>query len=351
MVKISFSKRRHRQLFFKHTYPVWIAVLFTLIALSVSGCDWFDSQKPQKQNFPLKKINIATFKGLFSAPVYIAFVNGYFEEEGLNITLNQYMSGKACLKALLAGKADLATVAETPLMHAGLRREKIYIVASFVNSERNLAIVAKDRSIMPDKLKGKKIGVTVGTNGEFFLDTFLAFHGMQANEVKLINLKPDEMFNALINGKVDAVSTWNPHVLRLKKEIGDKGIIYYGEEMYVGSFNIAAMQDFVNNNPEAIKNVLRALAKAVQFMRENPKESRDIIGKQTNSDLAVLSELWDEYNFGVTLTQTLLMTLEDEARWAIKNKLTDKTEVPNYLDYIYLDAMEAVKPKAVTIIK
>ncbi len=43
--------------------------------------------------------------------------------------------------------------------------------------------------------------------------------------------------------------------------------------------------------------------------------------------------------------------MDDEARWSIANNLTDKTVVPNYLDYIYLDGLEALKPEAVTIIR
>ncbi len=42
--------------------------------------------------------------------------------------------------------------------------------------------------------------------------------------------------------------------------------------------------------------------------------------------------------------------MEDSARWAIKNKLTDAKKVPNYLDYIYTDALKAVMPEAVRIV-
>ena len=41
----------------------------------------------------------------------------------------------------------------------------------------------------------------------------------------------------------------------------------------------------------------------------------------------------------------------DEARWAIREELADKEEVPDYLDFIYIDALEEVKPEAVTIIR
>ena len=42
--------------------------------------------------------------------------------------------------------------------------------------------------------------------------------------------------------------------------------------------------------------------------------------------------------------------MEDEASWLIENGLTDATEVPNYLDFIYLQGLEEVQPGAVTII-
>jgi NitT/TauT family transport system substrate-binding protein len=51
----------------------------------------------------------------------------------------------------------------------------------------------------------------------------------------------------------------------------------------------------------------------------------------------------------VTLPQALLVVMEDEARWSIKNSLTDRKEVPNYLNFIYFDGLMAVKPDAVTI--
>ena len=55
--------------------------------------------------------------------------------------------------------------------------------------------------------------------------------------------------------------------------------------------------------------------------------------------------------FVVSLPQALIIAMEDEARWRIENKLTDKTTVPNYLDFIYTDALEAVNPEAVTVIR
>ena len=59
---------------------------------------------------------------------------------------------------------------------------------------------------------------------------------------------------------------------------------------------------------------------------------------------------WNEYAFQVTLHSLLLMNLENQARWAIRNKSTGKRAVPNFLHYFYFEGLEAVDPKAVTVI-
>lgn len=63
------------------------------------------------------------------------------------------------------------------------------------------------------------------------------------------------------------------------------------------------------------------------------------------------ASIWDDYVFKLSLEQSLLTTLEDQARWTIKNGFTEKTKVPNYLGYLYLDALKGIGPEAVTIIK
>ncbi len=57
-----------------------------------------------------------------------------------------------------------------------------------------------------------------------------------------------------------------------------------------------------------------------------------------------------DYTFDIRLGQSLLLSLETEARWAIRNRLTDKREVPNFLPLMYTKGLEAVDPDAITLI-
>jgi len=257
--------------------------------------------------------------------------------------------GKAALQAVTGNKADFATVAETPVIFNVLKGEKIYVIANIEASSTNNAIVArKDAGIsVPGDLKGKRIGFTPGTTSDFFLDSLLTANGLTRKEIHPVELKPEEMQDAIAAKKVDAVSTWNYPLTQINRQLGSGGIIFYDREIYTETFNIAAMQDFVRNNPETVKRFLRALIKAEDFVTKNPDEAQAIMSAATKIDKGLICEVWNAFNYHVVLDQTLLITLEDETRWAMKNKLTDQAEMPDYLSYIHLDSLRAVKPEAI----
>ena len=324
-------------------------VIIVLIGISTGGCQ----EKPEEYTGPVEKITVAIGTGPVTSLIHIAFAKGYFENEGLDFVIQQHQSGKSAFNAVVQGEADLATAAETPIMLAIMRGEKIYVLATISSTDKNKMIVArKDKGVsIPNDLKGKKIGVSIGTNAEFFMDSFLIMHGISRGEVEVINVESNAIVDTLVGEEVDAVSTWNPYINMLQKGLGDNGVTFSGEGIYRETFNIITKQDFTNENPETIKKVLRALIKANEFIEENPDEAQEIVAGRIGMDRAVFNELWELFNFEVTLDQSLLVTLEAETRWAIITKLTDKKEVPNYLDYIYFDALEEIKPEAVGIIR
>jgi hypothetical protein len=76
-----------------------------------------------------------------------------------------------------------------------------------------------------------------------------------------------------------------------------------------------------------------------------------ILSKYLNMNRSLLNSISATYHFKISLEQSFLKTLENQSKWAINNNLTDVTRVPDFLDYIYLDALESVTSEAVTIIR
>jgi NitT/TauT family transport system substrate-binding protein len=284
--------------------------------------------------------------------VLAAHAQGDFTREGIDALLRPYSSGKASLEAVLQGEAELGTVSDIPVVLASLQKQSVVIIASIFEAERDHGIVGRlDRGVStPASLKGKHIGVTLGTSGQFALDAFLNRQKLLPAEVTVSNYAPQQLAGALARGEVDAAAGWEPFLTGMTHAIAGKAAIFYGEDVYAGLFNVAGTGDYVRSHPATMRKVLRALRAGARFCRDEPDAARALFANASASEAARLRAAWHGYRFSVVLDQGLLLALEDEARWAIRNRLAGNGEMPNFLDAVYLDGLEAVAPSAVTVI-
>ena len=252
---------------------------------------------------------------------------------------------------MVYGKADFAVVGETPVIFAIMEGQKISIISTIQSSRETFAIVARKNSNigMPRDLKGKNIGVTLGTISEFFMDAFLTIHDMERQDVTLVNLKPAKILEALVRGDIDAASTFTPIIGQAQRELGNNSVTFYNLDIYRATINIVASQEFIKGNPGKVKKLLRALIRAENFIKQNPLEAKKIVADFRHMKQELVGKSWVGNTFSVSLDRSLLVSFENESRWAIKNRVTKATKIPNYLNFIYLDGLKSVKPKAVKI--
>jgi ABC-type nitrate/sulfonate/bicarbonate transport system substrate-binding protein len=266
---------------------------------------------------------------------------------GLDVRLLMTNFGKQALQSVIENKADFATVAETPIMFSILKGEKIFVLATMVTSSTNTAVLARKEAGIkaPADLLGKRVGFTPGTTSDFFLDSLLTANGLKRQNIQLVPLKPEEMPDAIMAGKVDAVSTFSYPLIRIKQQLGASGLVFHDRHLYTESFNIVAQQNFVHNNTQTVERFLRALIKAEEFAEKNTDQAQAIVADATKINKNLVRELWNALTFRVALDRTLLIALEDETRWA--TKFSQHTKMPNYDNFIYQDSLKAVKFEAV----
>jgi len=302
---------------------------------------------------PPEKVTIAYSATTDAVLAEVAQLQGYYLQEGLQATAHLHPFGKPALEEMLEGKADFATVAETPVMLAIMNGAKISLLATIQTANRVNAIVARrDKGILvPGDLKGRRIAVTPGTTADFFMDTFLALHEIARKEMTVVYLRPEQMADALARGEVDAVSVFMPFPILVQKRVGDRAIAFYDEHIYTSMFSVVTTQKLIREHPGKVKKLLRALIKAEEFVRMNPDKAQNMVAEFSRTDLALVREIWPNYRYAVRLDQSLVLALEDETPWAVKEGLVGRGEMPDYLDYIYLEGLESVKPKSVRVLR
>ena len=329
---------------------MWKLFLVLCCMLTLPGCEKSPVAADTSGAAPARqKITFALTTQPQSTLVHVALNKGFFSEEGLDVQPLVHSFGKAALQSVLDGKADFATVAETPIMFSILRGERIFVLANIESSTTNDAVMARvDAGIAkPADLAGKRIGFTPGTTSDFFLDSFLSAQGLTRKDITPVPLKPEEMLDALLATKVDAVSTWNYPLTQIKRKFGAQSVTFYDRQIYTETFNVAAMQDFVRNNPQTAVRVLRALVRAEDFVSSHADEAQAILAEAIKVDKDMINEVWDAFSYQVRLNQNLTITLEDETRWAMKNKLAEQATMPNFQSYLYLDGLKSVRPESV----
>ncbi|MGC1404596.1 MAG: ABC transporter substrate-binding protein [Thermodesulfobacteriota bacterium] len=322
-----------------------LAALGTMLFLFIAGC----GQKAPQQ---LEKIVFGTETIPHAAPVWIAEKKGYFKEEGLQVEIREFASGRTALQTMFKVKdLDLVAAAQTPVIFNSFNRNDFVIIGDMVYSDKDMKVLARqDRGIKTSEdLKGKAVGITVGSSGHFFLGLFLTYHQMPMSAVKIIDLEPARLFQALIEGQVDAIATWEPYIYKARKALGDKALLLPSQGLYREDFYFVTRKDYLKDHTEVLRRFLRAIEKGEAFIQKNRNEAMEIVGQRLKIDGEVMDATWDDFIFRLFLDQSILISLEGQARWAIRNRLTDAKKVPNYLDFIYPDALKAVNPGAVSI--
>jgi NitT/TauT family transport system substrate-binding protein len=318
-----------------------------MVAMAVAGCT---QGRPEKYTGPVEKITVAAAAYLTGALVYVAEDQGYFEENGLEVTIKDYGSGKAAADALLAGKADISTSADFVFVSNSFDHADLRVFGTVATAQVKELVARKDKGITTtDDLIGKKIGVTKKSGAEFLLGVFLIFNALSYEDVELVDLKPSEIVEAISNGDIDATFTWDPYLYNIKKELGDNAISWPGGKDFY--FVLITKEDWIENNPAAAERFMKSVLEAEDYIKDHPEEAKGFVKDRFNYESDYMDYSWPKQEFAVILEQAMLIAFEDQARWRIDNNLTDATRVPNYLDYIYLDALEKVKPEAIGIIR
>jgi NitT/TauT family transport system substrate-binding protein len=319
-----------------------------LIALAVIwGCQPKTESMPPGP--PLKlSLGLAPFP--YSGLVAIAAEKGFFKESGLDLAIKDYAFGFAALEAVSKSEIQMAMGNEFSFVSMINDDPSLRLVASVASVNTNEIVARKDRNIHePAGLKGKRIGFCPNTSSEYYLLAFLLVNKIPSSEVIMVNLPASGMAEAIVNGDVDALSGWDTIVYESKKRLPGNAVSWSAQNNRDWQW-ILAVKDSTTQTPEPLKRFLRALLKAEDFVLTNNEAAKNIIARRWGFEPDFVQQVWDNTRLGVTLNQSLITSLESFSKWS-RAKEGKEGEGPNFLKYVYTDALAQVDPKAVTIFK
>ena len=213
----------------------------------------------------------------FHVPTYVALDEGFFKEEGLDASLVE-LQAPAQVTAVLSGSLDCAPIPSGGAQ-AALRGAKImYIVGESLKSQWTLT--TRQEISKPEDLKGKTIGL--GRPGGADYDEVQAvlhrfFHMDAGKDYKVISFQAEpERIAALSNNDIQGAGLSIPHAV-VAQQAGLKILLRTGDFIPRAGGTIFCMQSFVEQHPDTVKKIIRAIAKAVVYFRTNKAGSIKVL--------------------------------------------------------------------------
>jgi NitT/TauT family transport system substrate-binding protein len=330
----------------------WVVVIVVIGIVLVCAVALYLQNSPQKFSGPPEPVIISTTPSQSSTLILIADNKGFFTRHGLNVTIQESTTSLVSMDNLVAGTVDIAGASDFGFMTYLFTKPTLKTFSSIAKTDVIQIVARKDRGIAsPQDLAGKKIGCTKQQAGEFFLGRYLALNSINSSTITVVNLKPTELPGALVNGTIDAAITWEPYVTTIQKQMGPDAVSFPAQEGQRYYWLMICTNKTATERPGMIRNVLAALVDAETYTQQNPEEAKQIVAGRLRMDPAYIRTVWPKYYLIVSLDQSLIIAMEDEARFSIQNNLTDKREVPDYRGNIYRDGLDTVKPQAVTVIR
>jgi len=290
------------------------AMVIAALLLSFASC---------RQQQPTRIVLAESSTAVPSSLTFIAREKGFWQAQGLEVQVIPFAAGRLAFDAVLAGKADFCAVAETPLVLAAFRNQDFKILCTIMKSDKEMKGIANKAAGVgkPADLKGKKVATLLGSNAEFFMETFFARNSINREELEVVNLTPPDMVIALANKDIAAAFTWQPNVWNARKRLGDQAIIFPNNGLYKETFNLVTRGEYAKKNPEIVEKVIRGLVQAEEFANTHRDEAIQIVANQVQIPAEGVLEFWGDFQFVTELEATTLQQMKREGEWAIRAKL------------------------------
>jgi len=212
--------------------------------------------------------------------VPVAEVKGYFSDEGLE---NQTISipGSTAIAALVSGEVDYSGAGGTG-MRAALRGAPIKAVMFQTEKVTWYLITTPEISKAAD-LKGKRIAVgTVGDTQDSLITLYAERGGVGPRELVRVAMPSRSTTTTILGLKSGAIqaATVNGNEALIAEKEGLRTLTFLGDLFPYPFQGFMASDKKIAERPGDVKRWLRAMMRALMFIRERPEEAADIAIKK-----------------------------------------------------------------------
>ena len=285
---------------------------------------------------------------IFYAPQYVAIEEGYFAEEGLDLTLVTGFGADKTMTAVISGEADIGFMGAEASIYA-YQEGATDPVVNFAQLTQRAGNFLVAREEMPDfswdDLRDTRgLGGRKGGMPEMVFEYILKNHNIDpASDLEIDQSIDFGSTAAAFTGDMSADFTveFEPSATALEKE--GKGYVVASlgvDSGYVPYTSYSAKTSFLNENPQIIQSFTNALQKGMDYVQSHsPEEIAQVIFPQfPETDMDTLTTIVKRYYEQDTWKENLVF--EKDSFELLQDILEGAGELEKRVDYEQLVTTE-----------
>ena len=278
---------------------------------------------------------------IFYAPQYVAIEEGYFKDEGLDLTLVTGFGADKTMTAVISGEADIGFMGAEASVYA-YQEGATDAVVNFAQLTQRAGNFLVAREEMPDfkweDLKDKKVlGGRKGGMPEMVFEYILRKNGLDPQKDLTIDQSIDFGYTAAAftgDTSADFTVEFEPSATALEKEGAGYVVASLGVDSgYVPYTSYSAKTSYMEKNPEIIQKFTNALQKGMEYVQSHmPEEIAKVIAPQfAETDLDTVTAIVKRYYDQDTWKSNLIF--EKESFELLEDILEDSGELSERVSY------------------
>ena len=309
-------------------------VLFILTALLIPGC----GKKSTDSRTSITLNEVA--HSIFYAPLYVTIEHGYFEEEGLDVTLVTGFGADKTMTALLSNETDIGFMGpETTVYTSSQNTDDCAVNFAQLTQRAGNFLVAREE--MPDfswsDLKGKKVlGGRKGGMPQMVFEYILRQNHIDPARDLTIDQSIDfgSTAAAFSSGQGDFSVEFEPGATALESEGAGYIVASLGVDSgYVPYTAFSAKSSYITEHPDIIQSFTNALQRGMDYVNTHtPEEIAEVIAPQfKETDLNTITTIVARYHQQDTWKSDLIF--EEESFELLLDILKDAGELTSEVPY------------------